>query len=81
MEEKWIVPVIKGLDILFDKVIMDFINQLEKLSLKYEETMKDIDNKIQENEDELSKMIDELTGSSFDLKGLNDLKQLISKEN
>ena len=60
---------------------MDFINQLEKLSLKYEETMKDIDNKIQENEDELSKMIDELTGSSFDLKGLNDLKQLISKEN
>ena len=81
LEEKWIVPVIKGLDILFDKVIMDFINQLEKLSLKYEETMKDIDNKIQENEDELSKMIDELTGSSFDLKGLNDLKQLISKEN
>ena len=81
MEEKWIVPVIKGLDSLFDKVIMDFINQLEKLSLKYEETMKDIDNKIQENEDELSKMIDELTGSSFDLKGLNDLKQLIGKEN
>ena len=31
--------------------------------------------------DELSKMIDELTGSSFDLKGLNDLKQLISMEN
>ena len=37
LEEKWIVPVIKGLDSLFDKVIMDFINQLEKLSLKYDQ--------------------------------------------
>ena len=35
---------------------------------------------IEKTENELSKMIDELTGSEFDMKGLQDFKSLFGGE-
>ena len=71
------VPIIEGIDKLISDIIGDFTKNIENLSNKYGQTLKDIDEEIEKTENELSKMIDELTGSEFDMKGLQDFKSLI----
>lgn len=78
LNKKWIEPIIDGIDKMINNIIVNFTKNIEKLSNKYEQTLKDIDNEIHEVEKELSKMIDELTGSEFDMKGLEDFKSLIN---
>ena len=53
---------------------------IEKLSVKYEQTLHDIDDEISKSEKELANMIDELIGSEFDMKGLEGLKSLLGGE-
>lgn len=47
------------------------------LQSKYATTFMDIENEIHETEKQLVKMIDELDGSEYDLKGLGELKALL----
>lgn len=78
LNKKWIEPIIDGIGKMINNIIVNFTKNIEKLSNKYEQTLKDVDNEIYEVEKELSKMIDELTGSEFDMKGLEDFKSLIN---
>ena len=78
LTKKWIDPIVEGIDKLINDVISNFSKNIEKLSTKYEQTLKDIDEEIIKSEKELSSMIDELTGSDFDMKGLEDFKSLFS---
>ena len=78
LTQKWIKPIITEIDKLIDNVIMEFSKSIEKLSKKYEQTLKSIDEEIEKTEKNLSAMIDELTGSEFDMKGLEDFKSLFS---
>ena len=78
LNKKWIEPIIDGIDKMINNIIVNFTKNIEKLSNKYEQTLKDVDNEIHEVEKELSSMIDELTGSEFDMKGLEDFKSLIN---
>ncbi len=78
LSKKWIEPIIDGIGKMINNIIVNFTKNIEKLSNKYEQTLKDVDNEIYEVEKELSKMIDELTGSEFDMKGLEDFKSLIN---
>ena len=80
LTKKWVNPIVEGIDKLINDVITDFSKNIEKLSTKYEQTLKDIDDEITKSEKELSSMIDELTGSDFDMKGLEDFKSLFSGE-
>lgn len=77
LNQKWINPIVDGIDNLINDIIIGFTKNIEKLSVKYEQTLKDIDNEIEKSEKELATMINELTGSEYDMKGLEDFKSLI----
>jgi type I restriction enzyme M protein len=59
----------------------EIINMLEKaaqtLADKYAVTYLELDEQIQKSEKTLSAMIDHLTGSDFDMKGLSEFKSLL----
>ena len=75
--KKWILPISEGIDTLIDETINSFIIRVKKLSNKYSYTLTDIDKELEDLEKEFSSMVDELTGSEFDMKGLKDFKSLI----
>lgn len=80
LDKKWISPIIQGTDKQIDDIINVFYKKIDKLSNKYKQTLKDIDEDIRKTEIELSKMIDDLTGPEYDMKGLEDFKTLINGE-
>ena len=78
LKRKWIDPIIKGIDNQIDCLIKDFSNKIELLANKYAYTLTDINKEIEKVSKELSNIINELTGSEFDMKGLEDFKSLLN---
>lgn len=74
---KWIDPIVKGIEAIPQALINSFISQIELLSKKYETTLKDVENDIRTTEKELSMSLNDLTGSEHDLKGIQELKSLL----
>ena len=60
---------------------IDIIDTLTKevtsLSQKYATTLSDLDAEIRQTELAFSAMLDDLTGSEFDRKGLDELQKLL----
>lgn len=77
---KWVKTLIDNLNDLPKEIINNFIKNIEKISNKYETTLVNLEDEIKDVESELSGMIDELTGDEFDMKGLSELKALLSGE-
>ncbi len=77
---KWVKTLINNLNNLPKEIINNFIKNIEKISNKYETTLVNLEDEIKDVESELSSMIDELTGDEFDMKGLSELKSLLSGE-
>lgn len=80
LEKKWINPIIKGLDELPKFILDNLATNVKKLTSKYATTLSDIDHEIIKTEAMLSDMIDQLTGSDDDLKGLVKFKSLLGGE-
>lgn len=59
-------------------ILLLILQRIQKNYLKYEQTLKDIDEEIIKAERELSNMIGELTGSEYDMKGLEDFRALFN---
>ena len=74
---KWIDTLSDKLNDLSNEVISNLVKKIEAISSKYSETLIDIDKQIKKEENELSSMIDELTGSEYDMKGLEEFKSLL----
>ena len=74
---KWIDTLSDKLNDLSNEVISNLVKKIEAISSKYSETLIDIDKQIKKEEKELSSMIDELTGSEYDMKGLEEFKSLL----
>ena len=81
LEKKWIEPILKGIDNLVNNVIKEFIIKINNLCTKYEITLTDIDESISKTEKELSSLLEELSGDTYDMKGLNQFKTLLSGDN
>lgn len=77
---KWVKTLINNLNDLPKEIINNFIKNIEKISNKYETTLVNLEDEIKDVESELSCMIGELTGDEFDMKGLSELKALLSGE-
>lgn len=77
---KWVKTLINNLNGLPKEIINNFIKNIEKISNKYETTLVNLEDEIKDVESELSGMIDELIGDEFDMKGLSELKALLSGE-
>ena len=79
LNNKWIIPTVKKIEVLVDIVIDKFVKELIGLSNKYNKTLKEIDQNIKNVENDLLGMLDELiTDDKYDSKGIDDLKKLLS---
>lgn len=80
IKQKWILPLVKSINELPDAVISDFVKKLESLCNKYEITFAEVEQQICDTEASLVSLLDELTGNEFDMKGIEELKILLSGE-
>ena len=78
LERKWIVPLSDSLHRLPNQQLDGLIGKLEALVEKYRITYADNAREIQQVETELAGMIGELDANEFDLKGLDELKNLLA---
>lgn len=77
---KWVRPLYQKLLTLPTEVIDAFISKMQALARKYENTYASVCDQIQTAEDELSQMLDQLTGNTFDMQGIAELKKLLGGE-
>lgn len=77
MQKKWILPLVGSLRSLPDAVIADLIGKLEVVCKKYETTFAEVEEKIAATERSLISLLDDLTGSEFDMMGLTEFKKLL----
>ena len=80
LQSKWIDPLTTELLALPESIVSDFASALEKLTSKYDETLADVEEQIENTEKELAGMLDMLTGSEFDMQGIVELKKLLGGE-
>ena len=80
LELKWIKPFINELNTLPDSIIKTLIEKIQNLENKYATTFFEIENEIKETEKQLAKMIEDLDGNEYDLKGLSEFKSLLLGE-
>ena len=80
LEKKWIIPLCNEIEKLPEKMLNGFLKSIKYLENKYKESFCDLDIEIKNTENELSKMLDELTGNEFDVEGLKKFKSLLGGE-
>lgn len=78
LERKWIIPLSDEIHSLPDQQIDGLIRRLEALVQKYQITYADNAREIEQTETELAGMIEQLDANEFDLKGLSELKTLLT---
>ena len=74
---QWIRPIADQLAQMPVALLDTLIRKLQDLSKKYAETMDDVEQDIQQTEQELNRMLGELTGPEMDLKGIAELQKLL----
>ena len=77
LKDKWITPIVKGLDVIPNRIIESLSSKMESLVKKYELTFADVEKEIVETEKALRDMLDDIEGSEEDLLGLKELKKLL----
>ncbi|TDV24145.1 type I restriction enzyme M protein [Mycoplasmopsis mustelae] len=81
LQSKWLKKLFENIDNHANNIIEDFINKLQTLSEKYNETLSDIDNQIKEQETKLIEMLSDLKGDEADLKGINEFIKILKGNN
>ncbi|PKO08104.1 MAG: type I restriction-modification system subunit M [Chloroflexi bacterium HGW-Chloroflexi-2] len=77
---KWITPLIVELRQMPEVILDKLAAKVQALADKYAITFADVEDQIEETEATLSSMIEQLTGSDVDIKGLAELKTLLGGE-
>ena len=80
LKQKWILPIMDGIQSLPANAITALEKSVEALGKKYADTYEDIESEIHKTEDSLSQMLGELTGSEADLAGIAELRKLLGGE-
>ncbi|HCH27596.1 MULTISPECIES: type I restriction-modification system subunit M [Psychrobacter] len=79
LNHKWIVPLHQAMMQLADDVVSDLTQQTQALADKYADTYMDTTKQLEKSENELAAMIDQLTGDTFDMKGLQAFQTLLKQ--
>jgi len=80
LELKWITPLVHSLHQLPEQIVSELANKLQALTDKYATTYKEVVEQIHTTEKSLTSLIDELTGSDFDKRGLAEFQTLLKGE-
>jgi type I restriction enzyme M protein len=81
LEQKWIAPLMAALYQMPDSIIADFVTKVQALADKYATTYEEVAKEIVQTKSSLSELIDDLTGSDFDMKGLAEFQKLLRGDN
>ena len=79
VKHKWVDALLKDLEQQQSDQLEDFGKKLEALIQKYSITLSDLGEQIQQTKKELQGMLDDLTGSEFDEKGIAEFKKLLGE--
>jgi type I restriction enzyme M protein len=79
-EAKWIAPLMSAIHKIPDKIVGDLITHIRALADKYAATYAEVAGQIAETKASLSALIDGLTGSEYDMKGLDAFQSLLRGE-
>ncbi|MGP5065041.1 type I restriction-modification system subunit M [Psychrobacter celer] len=79
LNHKWIVPLYQAMMQLADDVVSDLTRQTQALADKYADTYMDTTKQLAAAEDNLASMLDQLTGDTFDMTGLQTLQTLLKQ--
>ena len=77
LEQKWIMPLFAELAKLPNTMVEGLVSKIQTLQNKYSTTFFDVEGEIRATEKQLAAMMDDLTGSEYDLKGLSEFKTLL----
>lgn len=80
LEKKWIEGIVVSLYQLPDRIINDLLAKVQTLKNKYATTFYEVEDEIRKTEQALCIMMNDLTGSEFDMKGLSEFKKLLMGE-
>ncbi|MDR0949330.1 MAG: type I restriction-modification system subunit M [Lachnospiraceae bacterium] len=80
LEQKWIHPILTALNKIPSNIISTFISRVKNLTDKYATTYAEVATQILETKNTLAKLMDELTGNEFDMKGLHEFQELLRGE-
>jgi type I restriction enzyme M protein len=80
LELKWITPLVEELQQMPEVILDNLSAKVQALADKYAVTFSDVEDEIIETEVTLSSMVEQLTGSDADIKGLTELKKLMGGE-
>lgn len=73
----WVQPIGDEVEQLDDRLIAELVKKIKHLVTKYQTTLVDISESIAKTEEELSANLSELTGSDYDIKGVEELRKLL----
>ncbi|WP_026914614.1 type I restriction-modification system subunit M [Christiangramia portivictoriae] len=80
LEHKWVTPVVKAMHSLPLEILDTLSRKLQSLSEKYAVTYSNVARDINEAENSLSTLMDDLTGSEFDMQAINEFKTLLKTD-
>ena len=78
LQQKWIAPVVKNFAAMPDSVVLDLCTSVKALIDKYATTMVETEQSINETERDLNKMLSNLVGNDFDMKGIGEIQKLFN---
>jgi type I restriction enzyme M protein len=79
LEAKWITPLVSQIAAIPDGLLLRWIAELTELSIKYKDTMLNIDAEIKDAEKQLRGLLGQLTGSDDDIEGIQTLLRLLEE--
>ena len=77
LQDKWIQPIVTGLDIIPNRIISTLSSRMDSLAKKYETTFADVEQDIRKTEESLKLLLNDLEGSEEDMLGLEEFKKLL----
>lgn len=75
---KWIKPIVSDINNMPNDYLLDFIEEIKKLASKYDNTYESIEKDMSQTSKDLSEMLKDLQGNEYDIKGINELKELLN---
>lgn len=78
---KWIDPLVESIRKLPDTLIKEITRKMSLLQQKYAKTFVEVSDEIENSTNKLGILLDELTGSEFDMKGISKFKKLLNGVN
>lgn len=74
---KWINPIIDDITRLPDTIVSALSNRISALTKKYSVSLVDLDSQIDTVENELTSMLDDITGDEYDMLGIKELQKML----